>query len=136
MTPRFNALSVLVADMSASVDFYRICGLTFGDDQFPDGVEKAQHVESHVDGFRIMFDTHAVAQSFQPGWTPPASPNEGVSLAFDCGTPAEVDRVYAELTGAGHHGHLKPFDAFWGQRYASVADPDGNSVELYAALEV
>ena len=29
-----------------------------------------------------------------------------VSLAFRCADPAEVDRVYADLVGAGYHGHL------------------------------
>ena len=27
-----------------------------------------------------------------------------------------------------------PWDAFWGQRYAIVTDPDGNHVELFAPL--
>ena len=31
-------------------------------------------------------------------------------------------------------GHHEPWDAFWGQRYATVLDPDGNSVDLFAAL--
>ena len=30
--------------------------------------------------------------------------------------------------------HLEPMDAFWGQRYATVLDPDGNSVDLFAEL--
>ncbi|MFL6036949.1 MAG: glyoxalase, partial [Gaiellaceae bacterium] len=28
----------------------------------------------------------------------------------------------------------EPFDAFWGQRYATVVDPDGNAVDLFAPL--
>ncbi|MGB5655838.1 MAG: glyoxalase, partial [Acidimicrobiia bacterium] len=28
-----------------------------------------------------------------------------------------------------------PFDAFWGQRYATVLDPDGNGVDLFAPIE-
>lgn len=36
---------------------------------------------------------------------------------------------------AGHEGHLAPWDAVWGQRYATVHDPDGNAVGLYAPLE-
>ena len=39
-----------------------------------------------------------------------------------------------ELVAAGYHGHLEPWDAFWGQRYATVLDPDGNSVDLFAPL--
>jgi uncharacterized glyoxalase superfamily protein PhnB len=30
---------------------------------------------------------------------------------------------------------MEPWDADWGQRYAQVKDPDGNSVDLFAALE-
>ena len=29
--PRLNALSIVVADMGAALDFYRRCGLTFAD---------------------------------------------------------------------------------------------------------
>lgn len=27
-----------------------------------------------------------------------------------------------------------PSDAFWGQRYATVHDPDGNPIDLFAPL--
>lgn len=43
--------------------------------------------------------------------------------------------MYAELTDAGYTGHLKPWDAFWGQRYAVVLDPDGCEVSLFAPSE-
>ena len=42
--------------------------------------------------------------------------------------------MFAELVAAGYDGHLEPWDAFWGQRYASVRDPDGNGVDLFAPL--
>lgn len=58
-----------------------------------------------------------------------------VGLAFVCDSPAEVDALYRELVDAGHEGHLEPWDAVWGQRYATVHDPDGNAIELFAALE-
>jgi uncharacterized glyoxalase superfamily protein PhnB len=45
-----------------------------------------------------------------------------------------VDSVYEDLVGAGYHGELKPWDAFWGMRYAVVHDPDGNGVDLFAQL--
>lgn len=39
-------------------------------------------------------------------------------------------------TGRIDHGlgHKAPWDAFWGQRYAVVVDPDGNLVDLFADL--
>ena len=36
---------------------------------------------------------------------------------------------------AGYDGHKEPWDAFWGQRYAQLRDPDGNDVSLFAPLE-
>jgi len=49
-------------------------------------------------------------------------------------SPAEVDAVYAEMVGAGYHGDKDPWDAFWGQRYAKLLDPNGVTVDLYATL--
>ncbi|MGE0000366.1 MAG: VOC family protein, partial [Ilumatobacteraceae bacterium] len=42
--------------------------------------------------------------------------------------------TYAAMTSAGFDGHLEPWDAFWGQRYATLRDPDGNGVDLFAPL--
>lgn len=41
---------------------------------------------------------------------------------------------HEELTGAGAAGLQEPWDAFWGMRYATVADPAGNEIDLYANL--
>ena len=38
------------------------------------------------------------------------------------------------MTDADRDGGSEPWDAVWGQRYAVVHDPDGNPVDLYAAL--
>jgi uncharacterized glyoxalase superfamily protein PhnB len=81
----------------------------------------------------MAWDTIDVIRSFDPGWTPPTG-GHGPGLAFTCETPAEVDSTYSALVDAGYHGHLEAWDAFWGQRYAVVHDPDGNSVDLFAEL--
>ena len=47
-------------------------------------------------------------------------------------TPGDVDAVFERLISLGHAGPLAPFDAPWGQRYATVEDPDGTSVDLFA----
>ena len=36
---------------------------------------------------------------------------------------------------AGFEGKAEPWDAFWGQRFAYLRDPDGNTVALFAPLE-
>ena len=78
-----------------------------------------------------MWDTQDTIRSINPDWTPPTG-DPKVDLAFRCTDPAEVDAVYATMTKAGYHGHMEPWDAFWGQRYAVLHDPDGNGVDLYA----
>ncbi len=81
-----------------------------------------------------MLDTEDVLRSFQPGWTVPPVGGGRVGLAVRVPVPADVDALHARLVDAGHRSELAPFDAPWGQRYATVLDPDGTGVDLYAAL--
>lgn len=128
MTPRFAATGLVVADMDRSMAFYRKLGL-----DIPAGAESESHVEvSLPGGLRLLFDTVEIVHSFDPEWTFPGHGQMG--LAFECAGPAEVDALYGELVTAGYHGNLAPWDAFWGQRYASLYDPDGNGVDLFAPL--
>lgn len=55
-------------------------------------------------------------------------------LGLDIPAAAEVDEAWQDLTAAGYRGHLQPWDAFWGMRYAVVLDPDGRPVDLFATL--
>jgi catechol 2,3-dioxygenase-like lactoylglutathione lyase family enzyme len=129
MTPRFDAIGLVVSDMAASVAFYRRLGLPF-----PEGAEREPHAEAELPGgLRLLLDTEDTVRSFHPGWRPPSGGSRA-ALALRCAGPGEVDAVYEELVGAGYHGELKPWDAFWGQRYAVVHDPDGNGVDLFAPL--
>lgn len=129
MTVQLDFIGVVVSDMAASLDFYRRLGL-----ETPTGAEKEPHVEVALPGgMRLAFDTVETVLSFDPQWRPPMGGHR-IGLAFHCADPAEVDRVYGELTGAGYGGHREPWDAVWGQRYAQVRDPDGNVVDLYAPL--
>ncbi|MER7047000.1 VOC family protein [Streptomyces jumonjinensis] len=127
MTPRLDAFSVIASDLAASLAFYRRLGL-----DIPAGAESAPHVEAvGPGGLRVLWDTEDVIRSFDPQWRRPEG-GERLGLAFRCASPAEVDSVYAELVGAGYRGHLAPWDAVWGQRYAVVLDPDGCGVSLFA----
>jgi len=129
MTPAFDLIGVVVTDMAASLAFYRRLGL-----DIPAEADTEPHVEVALPGgLRLAFDTVDTICSFDPDWQPPTGGSR-TSLAFRCADTAEVDHWYAELTGAGYHGHLDPWDAFWGQRYAVVHDPDGIGVDLFAAL--
>ena len=120
-------VEIVARDVTRSLAFYRLLGLAVPD---PDG----PHVEVALPGGnRLAFDTEEVIAGMHPGWTPPTGPGR-VAIAFGLGAPGEVDVVFERLTAAGHPGILAPFDAPWGQRYATVEDPDGTSVDLFAAL--
>ena len=121
-------IGIVVADMAASLAFYRRLGL-----EIPPEADTEPHVDVSLGGVSLAFDTRETILSFDESWTPPTG-GPGMSLAFACASPAEVDAAYAELTGAGATGALEPWDAFWGMRYASLHDPDGNGVDLFAPL--
>lgn len=128
MTLQLDVIGLVVADMGKSLGFYRRLGL-----QIPAAADAEPHVETSLaGGLRLAWDTVATIHSFDPHWTAPSG-GPRMSLAFRCESPAAVDSTFADLVDAGYDGHLPPWDAFWGQRYAILHDPDGNDVALYAA---
>ncbi|MFD4293610.1 VOC family protein [Rhodococcus sp. NPDC058505] len=128
MTPRIAVIGLVAADLSRAFDFYRRLGL-----EIPEDAAGQPHVEVPLPGgLRLAFDTVDTVRSLDPDYVHGAG--GGASLAFDCGSPEAVDAVHTELLAAGGTSALAPFDAFWGQRYATVTDPDGNHVDLFAAL--
>jgi uncharacterized glyoxalase superfamily protein PhnB len=127
ITPLLNAVGIVTADMARSLEFYRLLGLDVPD------TREAGHVNIEAsDGLRLMFDSEEEIRKFRPEWT--RAPGNQIGLAFQCRIPSEVDELYARMTDAGFTGDNPPWDAFWGQRYAQLRDPDGVPVDLYAAL--
>jgi uncharacterized glyoxalase superfamily protein PhnB len=127
MAPLLNAIGIVVSDMARSLDFYRHLGFDAPDT--PD--------EGHVNiplpnGFQLMLDSEEEIRQFRPDWTRQSGNQLG--LAVQCDGPAEVDELYSRMISAGHEGEKAPWDAFWGQRYAQLRDPDGVPVDLYATL--
>jgi catechol 2,3-dioxygenase-like lactoylglutathione lyase family enzyme len=125
--PQLNAIGIVASDMARSIRFYRLLELDVP--ETPD--------EPHVDtflpnGVRFMLDTEDTVRSFRPDWS--RAEGNQLALAFECDAPAEVDEVYRRMVDAGFRGEKAPWDAFWGQRYAQLQDPDGVPVDLYAQL--
>src|SRR6266567_926795 len=70
----------------------------------PPEADAEPHVEAALPGgLQLVWDSVDTIRSFDPGYV-----------------------------AAGYNGHLAPWDAFWGERYARIHDPDGNSVDLFA----
>lgn len=129
MALELGFIGIVTADLTASLRFYRELGISI-----PEVAAQEDHVDAKLaDGTTLAWDTTELIQRLDPSYVRPTGGHR-IALAFNLGTPAEVDRKYAELCQAGHQGKVAPWDAFWGQRYATVSDPDGNSVDLFALL--
>ncbi|GAA3127264.1 VOC family protein [Streptosporangium carneum] len=127
MRAQLDVVGIVVTDMAKSLAFYRLLGL-----ELPPEADGEPHVEAGLPGgLRLAWDTVETIRSFDPRWQSPAGGHR-ISLAFRFDSPAEVDAAYDELVSHGYEGHKEPWDAFWGQRYAVVHDPDGNGVDLFS----
>ena len=123
--PALDAIGIVTANTAESLRFYALLGVR------PDGDPDGDHVEATLpNGLRLMWDTEELIRQLEPEWQPPTGGHR-LGLAFLC---EDVDATYAAVTGAGFMSAKEPWDAFWGQRYALVLDPDGNQVSLFAPL--
>ena len=124
--PELNAIGIVASDLGRSIAFYRLVGVDLPEDG-------EGHIEATLpNGTRLMLDEEAVIKSFRPDWT--RETGNQLALAFECSSPAEVDELYGRLRDAGFEAEKEPWDAFWGQRYAQLRDPDGVPVDLFASL--
>ncbi len=122
-------LNLVVRDMGASLDFYRRLGVA--DDEPASG----GHLQLRMPGgFSLEMDTAEMAWQWHAGWRADAT-SAGAVIGFSLPSRQAVDERYADLTGAGYVGRQPPFDAFWGARYAIVADPDGNDICLMSPMD-
>ena len=123
-----DMIGIVVADLPRAIRFYRLIGLAF-----PDVAPGEDFVQvSTGNGYRISLNSQELDKSLTPNWEP--ARGQRVTLAFRCDSPAHVDATFRAVVEAGHEGLKAPWDAFWGQRYAMVQDPDGAVISLFAPL--
>jgi uncharacterized glyoxalase superfamily protein PhnB len=126
-------INIVVRDVQRGITFYRLLGVTF-DDLAPS--EWTPHHANGVaeNGVRVELDSVAFAKQWNPGLDDTKLGSATIPF-FHVPAREEVDRVYARVMAAGHASRKEPEDAFWGARYAIVADPDGNSVGIMSAID-
>ncbi len=128
MALKLDLIGITVADMTAALTFYRLLGF-----DIPEPGAGEDHVEAVLpNGLRVAWDALSMMKEIDPDWVEPQGQRMG--LAFLCESPAAVDATYSQIVIAGYTGKREPWDAFWGQRYAQVYDPDGNAIDLFAPL--
>ena len=121
-----EAIGITTADQSESLRFYGLLGI-----EVPEPGE--EHVEASLrGGLLLMWDTEDLIRQIEPGLPTPV--RQRIVLAFRCLDAADVDATYARVVDGGFEGKTEPWDAFWGQRFAYLLDPEGNTVALFAPL--
>lgn len=125
---KLNAVGVVSKDMKKSIEFYTLLGF-----EFPSFTENEDHIESKPQNgsAKLMIDTFDLIKNII-GKNP--VPGNHSSFALEYNSPTEIDQVVGRIKIAGFTVVNNPWDAFWGQRYAIVEDPDGYKVDLYAPL--
>jgi uncharacterized glyoxalase superfamily protein PhnB len=119
------AVAVSATDLSRAVAFYELLGF-----RFPPLQADTKHIESGA-GVRLMIDDAAFLTELH-GEPPRPGNIAGFAVLFNA--PADVDAVASRVAAAGHTVVTQPYDAPWGQRYATVADPDGYQADLFCVL--
>ncbi len=123
-----HTIDIVVADMGKALGFYRTLGL-----DAPTGQDDEVQVQIQTPGGATLgLVTEAVVRENNPHWVTPVG--QRVTFSCRCDSPDELDAAYARMTKAGYVGLKEPWDAFWGQRYCFLQDPDGNRVDLFAAI--
>ena len=123
-----DAIGIVAKNLDTSIEFYRLLGVSF-----PEATVDVPHVEATLpSGLRLMLDAEDLMKKLRADWVTPQG--QRITLAFLCSSSPAVDEAYQRVIDSGFLGHTAPWNAPWGQRYASVVDPDGNIVDLFASL--
>jgi uncharacterized glyoxalase superfamily protein PhnB len=128
-SPRFNLVDIVAHDFDASVAFYRHLGADI-DEGLPGDI---RHAEFEYDGVQIHIDNEHLAGLYNASWRSGEQPR--VVLGFQVPTREAVDATYDGIISAGYRAVQCPYDAFWGARYAIVADPDSQHVGIMSPID-
>ncbi len=125
--PTLDQINLVVRDLDRSLAFYRLLGLDLGE---PTGLHAAMTFPS---GFHLELDQHEFAKQWNSGT--PALNGGSVVLCLSVPKRDDVDKLWQRMVNAGHKPRQKPYDTFWGCRFAIIDDPDGYQIGLMSPSE-
>ena len=131
--PAFSTISLICRDTAASIAFYKLIGLDLEDHS---GEDPGEIVHVTVRGQKpadLDIDSEPLGDLYHAGFR--ARTSRPLVIGFTVDTRDEVDRIHDAVVAAGHESRQVPYDAFWGARYAIVADPDGNDVGIMSPMD-
>ncbi|MGP7819335.1 VOC family protein [Niallia sp. 01092] len=132
---RLDMVGLKVKNMARSLMFYQALGF----DILAGGPDEP-YAELKNDGVRISLNlldmlTEVYQVSLADVQEPIGTVIPKVELAFIMDEVKSVDKKCQELKEQGYEIYCEPWDAFWGQRYAIIKDPDGNLLSIFANLD-
>ena len=109
-----SAITLVTADMAASVAFYGVLGseVVFGG------------VDASFTTLKLN-DVQFLNLQFDPTWVRPERIWGRFILWVD-----NVDSVYDAFVAAGFAPLMAPSDAVWGERYFHILDPAGHEISI------
>ncbi len=117
-----SQLNLVVSDLSRSIEFYRLLG-------WPVGEPTGPHVAIDFgEGLTVALDQYDFARQWNSGT--PTLTGGGAVLSVTVTGRTDVDALVDRMAGAGHVVRQVPYDAFWGSRFAVIADPDGYQIGI------
>ena len=123
-----DAIGIVSKDINMSVKFYALLGV-----KLKKFNESSDHLEGTTQsGVRIMLDSVDLIKKINPKWVKISG--NGIALCFKQNSVKLVDELYSKIIQARFQSVKAPWDAFWGQRYCIVLDPDENQIDLFADL--
>jgi len=126
-------INLIARRFDETLRFYRLLGL----DIPPPMTQSpgALHAPANLDGgFEFEIDNEYLARIYSAAWRRSEGSNS-LLISMSVRSREEVDALYAKLIAGGYEGRQPPYDAFWGSRFAIVADPEGNDVGLMSPAE-
>jgi uncharacterized glyoxalase superfamily protein PhnB len=122
-----DAIGVVAKDLQKTLDFYALLGF----DLKKIGDDGDHHEGVQENGLRLMIDTEELLTGLGQ---PPATPASFATFALKWATPEELNAVAKKIKEAGYEIVMEPQDMFWGQRYSTIKDPNGNRIDMFAWL--
>ena len=126
---RLDAIGIVVSDMAKALAFYRQLGLDVPASADGRGARR---------GRAARWSAADVRRRGRDPLVPPGLDARCAAGVRTSRSPFPTPRAWTRCTPSwwrpGTRASSAPFDAFWGQRYAVVLDPDGNGVDLFAPL--
>ena len=84
--------------------------------------------EIRFDGLSVELDESSSVRFWNS--RSPAQDAAATVLSIHLPGRDDVDAVWSRMTGLGHESRQRPFDAFFGSRFAVLVDPDGHQIGL------